>query len=369
MTPRRLTMSLALATLTATPAAGVTPQITTDYGIDFVTVGDPGNIPFTGGPGYAGAYGALLNVEGRGSVDHTYRISRSEIASGEYLEFFNTFAPFSQEYADVLWAPGGGLRINPFASQDIPGEIAELSPNFMPERVRQNMTWRQAAMYCNWLHNDKSTDFQDLLHGAYAIDLDAANGAFSDQPEHSPDARFWIPSIDEYLKAVHYDPDKNGQGPGWWDYPHSSDTAPVAGLPGEGDTIRGIENEAIQAYFDDIRVNLSTFPNGLYPDTQSPWGVIDVLGGAAEWMEGAVEFDEFRPLNRLTNVPIPGSGHEHVFAVDAAQPNSPIGSFHIVTTVPASPTFGVGVAFAPFILRRIRRCKGSQSKPRSQRHS
>lgn len=332
-------------------------QITTEYGLKFVTVGDPGNIPYTGGPGYAGAYGAILNVEGRGRVDYAFRISKTEIASAEYLEFFNTFGPLSQEYADVLWAPGGGLRIDPFASQSVPGEVAVLSPKLMAGRVRQNMTWRQAAMYVNWLNNGKSTEFEDLLHGAYTIDLDATNGAFSDQAEHSPDARFWIPSIDEYLKAVHYDPDKNGQGPGWWDYPHSSDVAPVPGLPGEGETIRGIDDEMIQAYFDDAVITATTLPNGLYPDTQSPWGVIDVLGGAAEWMEGAVDFPtSFRPLNRLTNVPFPGHGHEFVFAVDADSPNFAAGSFHIATNVPTAPALALGLVVSPLLAsRRIRR--------------
>lgn len=338
--------------ITAGVAAASSPVVTTEYGIEFVSVTDPGNIPFTGGPGYAGDYGASLNVEGRGRVDYHYRVSRSELTAGRYLAFLNIFAPQSAELADALKPSGGGLREDFLASLGVPGDVWELSPGQpMAERSPVGLTWRQSAMYVNWLHNGMPADPASLTTGAYEIDL--SQSPFLDPPEHNPGARYWIPSIDEYMKAVHYDPHKNGEGPGWWLYPHASDEPPTTGLPGEGETIRGITQDEVEAYFGTRGATLIGFPLGLYPGTQSPWGVTDVLGGMAEWMEGSVEFGVgLRPINRVTNFADPRDGHELVFAIDDATPGT-FGGLRIATVIPAPPAVGVA-AFAFAFYRRSR---------------
>src|SRR5437762_933542 len=56
-----------------------------NYDFDWVSIGDPGNNPYPGTPS-----GELA---GRGSVPYTYRMSRLEITSAQWLEFINIFAP------------------------------------------------------------------------------------------------------------------------------------------------------------------------------------------------------------------------------------------------------------------------------------
>src|SRR5690606_22099076 len=92
-------------------------------------------------------------------------------------------------------------------------------------RAVGNISWRGAAIYCNWLHNGQSTDRAAFLNGAYDVST-FGGGAFefTDQATHNPGARYWIPTWDEWLKAAHYDPDRNGpdQG-GWWLYSNGTD--------------------------------------------------------------------------------------------------------------------------------------------------
>jgi hypothetical protein len=87
-----------------------------------------------------------------------------------------------------------------------------------------NISRRNAAMYCNWLHNDKSTDRSAFLDGAYDVSTFTYTpfGAFNDQITRHTTARYWIPSWDEWLKAAHHDPNRHGPGQeGWWFWSNS----------------------------------------------------------------------------------------------------------------------------------------------------
>src|SRR5206468_51772 len=97
-----------------------------------------------------------------------------------------------------------------------------------------------------WLTNGKREAWGSCLSGAY--DVSTFNGfpgqPYSDQLYHSPGAKFWIPTLDEYLKASHFDPNHDGPGlGGWWDYPYKSNAAPIPGAPppGPGQTSGGWE--------------------------------------------------------------------------------------------------------------------------------
>lgn len=139
-----------------------------------------------------------------------------------------------------------------------------------------------AAMACNWLHNGKATNREAFLSGSYDVaTFGYVAGIFTDQLQHSPGARYWIPTFDEMLKASHYDPDRNGQEQGgWWLYNNSSDTAPVGGPPGVGDGNFNWAGPGGSQF---------TVPLGSYPQTQSPWGLLDLAEGTREWTEGVWE--------------------------------------------------------------------------------
>lgn len=235
-------------------------------GIDFVTIGAVGN------RGYDGPDPNGL-ATGRGRVDYAYQIGRYEVTAGQWGEFFAAVAAQSQPLPWVtqpsIWHgtnPGPSLRMMPVGG----------------------VTWRTAAMYCNWLHNNKSPDRAAFLSGAYDVSTFGANseGVFTDQPAHSEGARYWIPTLDEWMKAAHYDPAKqnpDGSVGGWWQY-LSSDTPLRYGLPpwlgGTGQANAGF------AILNDAQFGI---PLGAYAGSLSPWGLLDTAGATRELTETVFE--------------------------------------------------------------------------------
>ncbi len=270
--PRTTFLALVLTLLSTLAAAGGPIQL------DLVTIGDPGNIGYHGGP-------VGINA-GRGSVDYAYRIGRTEVTAGQWLTFYNTFSVQGSQLAQTL-RPAIWPGIPDFTYQG-PGDLYGFgSALHRPELAPIGVSWRQAAMFCNWLHNGQSSDPASLLNGAYDTSTFTYNedsNTYNDQAVRHPDARYWIPSLDEWLKAAHYDPDKNGNGPGWWEYAHSSDALPVHGMPGEGHVARGLTQQQMIDLAGPGAGPLN-LPLGLYADVQSPWGLLDLLGGNMEFVE------------------------------------------------------------------------------------
>lgn len=221
-------------------------------------------------------------LTGRGSVAYDYRIARDEVSSGQFITFLNTFTTQSDALAarirpPVVW--GGQVD----QSYSGPGTRYQLRTDVAhADRLPiLGTNWRSAAYYINWMNNDLSTHASAIENGAY--DASTFTGSsftgFSDQATHNPDARYWLPSMDEWLKAAHYDPNKDGQDQGgWWIYNNGSDTPLISGPPGIGDT------SADWVVNDDGRPAWET-PLGSYPQTMSPWGLRDVSGGGGEWTE------------------------------------------------------------------------------------
>jgi hypothetical protein len=117
-----------------------------------------------------------------------------EITTGQWLEFVNTF--WTQGTQPGFWA----LPIHWGATRDLdyqgPGRRYELrtdvaTPELLPVF---GISWRDAAMFCNWLHNNKSIDPASRNDGAYDTStfMSDDDGVFTDQRTHHPDARFWI---------------------------------------------------------------------------------------------------------------------------------------------------------------------------------
>jgi len=269
-------IACALLAISATTHAAPAPP---DYGLDWVTIGDPGNAPFSGD--------TLNDINGRGGVSHRYRMTRTEITTSQWLQFVNTFTTQSTELQFfAVPAPWGATEDRSYSGPGkryvLRGDLTQ--PGDIPVG---GMSWRTAAMYANWLHNGRSSDFASTQSGAYDASTFGRkpDGTFTDQPTRSPGARFWIPSFDEWIKAAHYDPDKNGAGQGgWWLYPNTSDTPPIPGPPGEGEANTGFELPQIGHEF---------IPAGMYPDVTSPWGLLDAAGSRSEWTEAV-----FSPSDR-----------------------------------------------------------------------
>jgi sulfatase modifying factor 1 len=263
-----------LAGVVLAMAGAVSVTLAQGDGIDWVTVGDVGNEPYPGDD-----HG---NMAGRGGVGYEYRIGRYEVTTGQWLEFVNTFSTQSDDFTHFAKPDFWGAKMD--WDYDGPGRRYILrtdveTPEMLPVG---GISWREAAMYANWLHNDRSSDLSAIEDGAYDTSTFSTNsdGTFNDQWTHHPDARYWIPTLDEWIKAAHYDPDRYGEGEGgWWEYPITSDEQPIYGVPGEGQANSGFELPFYAEW---------EIPLGAYEDVRSAWGLWDVAGGAQEWTEELV---------------------------------------------------------------------------------
>jgi formylglycine-generating enzyme required for sulfatase activity len=209
------------------------------------------------------------------SVDYEYQISRTEVTGEEWFEFVQAYAPYvPPEYANSQSFASHTVRRTTVS----PGVIA-YSLIKGAEHLAVRVGWRFAARYTNWLHNGKALTPDAFERGVYDTSTfgQNPNGSQTDQMERSPGATYFIPTIDEWMKAAYFDPDRYGENqPGYWNYPNSSDVAPIGGVPGIGETSAGYSWTTQQE--PDV---------GAYPDTQSPWGLLDLSGGQREFLETA----------------------------------------------------------------------------------
>ncbi|MCC6320719.1 MAG: SUMF1/EgtB/PvdO family nonheme iron enzyme [Phycisphaerales bacterium] len=245
-------------------------------GIDFVRIGAVGNAPYQ-------ASNPNAFVHNRGGIAYEYSIGRFEVTTAEWVPFFNAAfrLPADQRIPHIVapsfWGAAGS-----------PGNWTVPAGN--ERRPVGDISWRMAAIFCNWNHNGRGATREAFMSGAYDVESfgfesGVPNLRFTDQQAHSPGARYWIPTFDELFKASHFDP--NGNGPGqarWWEYNNASDTAPVYGTPGV--LVNGVLAQANAGWDSGDYPGRSPFtvPLGSY-GVQSPWGLLDTAGGTTEWTE------------------------------------------------------------------------------------
>ncbi|MFA6045304.1 MAG: SUMF1/EgtB/PvdO family nonheme iron enzyme [Phycisphaerales bacterium] len=292
-------------------------------GIQFVTIGSPGNAPWTGG-------GVNNN---RGAVDYSYRIGQFEVTTSQWVEFMNA----------ALIRPAGDTI--PFVIRPLVWGARSSGGQWTVTAGKEmipvsGLDWRTCAVYCNWLTNGKSSDRSAFLSGAYDVSTFGYfnNGSlFTDQISHSPGATYWIPTLDEWMKAAHYDPNKNGPGQGgWWANANQSDDYPVYGPPGF--TVNGQPTTANAGWdgFSFPGQNPYSVPLGAY-DVTSAFGLYDTAGGASEWLEASVG-DPGEPYPRFR---LYDGSHWNQYAAGGDLTRSPSGG-----ESPTYPGAGLGLRIA-----------------------
>ncbi len=127
-------------------ANGVGNRITYQYNTEFVTIGAIGNVAWTSPPNISD------NMRGFGSVNYEYRIGRTEITTSQWCSLLSAaMGRSSSQRLPWLSLPSSWAGdVDP--TYDGPGVHYRAIPG------RENfgvgdVSWRAAAMYCNWLHN------------------------------------------------------------------------------------------------------------------------------------------------------------------------------------------------------------------------
>jgi formylglycine-generating enzyme required for sulfatase activity len=366
---QRATWNTAAAPLSARAVQnGAT--ITHDYGMDFVTIGQRVGNQWQGLNNVGYAAGQVENdgaAAGLGRVTEAYRIGRTEVPTASWVDFFNaaSYVGATQGVIPFLQLPSGwgagpvpdytgpGQRwqvFNPLGGPGPSGRTGHMIPV-------GDISWRTAAIYCNWLHNDRAMTREAFLTGAYDVStFGFALGGFSDQISHSPGARFWIPTHDQWIAAAHYDPSRlnpDGSTGGYWQHSITSDTAPIYEPPENGGQANALFNRGGRAF---------TVALGDYASVQSPWGLFDTAGGSSEWTEGLSfnsEDPAFAPFGRIFE----GSGRfdspferDRMFGFGAEWPGFTDTNFglRIAAAIP-SPAAASVLLCASFVMTRRRR--------------
>jgi formylglycine-generating enzyme required for sulfatase activity len=275
----RCVLLLGLVAAVPLPAGAAEPP---DLGIEWVTVGNPGN--------------AADPATGRGGVAGAFQISKHEVTVGQYAAFLSAVAA-----SDPHGLRQGGQRIDRAGKDGAYTYAVQKGHERMPV---MNVTFLDCMRFANWLHHVQSdpaasgpakspADATRLTEtGAYSI---AAGGGLA---AREPDARAWIPNEDEWYKAAYHHPHFSGGPPShYWRFPTQSDDPPALGKP--GDTAANLANFLADATDQPnggvLRGYEHVMPVGSFPGATSHYGTLEQAGNAWEWVETTV-FDTQRVI-------------------------------------------------------------------------
>lgn len=198
------------------------------FDIDFVKIDNPGNAPDTvGSPNPAGA------------VDSTYRIGQFEVSE----DMINK--------ANAL----GGLGIT--------------HDNRGANKPATSVSWIEAAQFVNWLNTDSGFTPAYKFNGS-TFELWTPNdaGYNPDNLYRNRQARYFLPSADEWYKAAYYDPANEV----YFQFPTGSNTIPTPVASGTA------PNTAVFSF-------MAGPADVTQAGAASPFGTVGQGGNVHEWEE------------------------------------------------------------------------------------
>ena len=216
---------------------------------------------------------------GKGNVGYVFKISKHETTVSQYVNFLNNvavssdpydlFHGFSWRYSEPILRNGSNGNYN--------YSVAEGFQN----RAITGINWLDAARYVNWLHNGglSSSSTETGVYTLNGITSISSGTTIS----RSQNAKYFIPTMEEWKKAGFYDSSKNDGSGGWWDLANRSNV----GYNEFGGVIPGDSSKMNinQVYFDPARGYVTDV--GYFSGQESYYGTFDQSGNVWEWTEGA----------------------------------------------------------------------------------
>lgn len=242
----------------------------------WANVGDAGNSqdPNIGG----GSHGI-------GVVTTSYRIATLEVNLSQYTEFLNSVDPngfnFSGLY-NIAMAQDANVAGIGYDGNALAGTKYNVLGSGL--RPVSYVSWNDAARFANWMHNGQGNGSTET--GAYNM--------FLGIPVRAPNAKYFIPSENEWHKAAYYDPSATGPTSDYWLFPTRSDS-PAGNTIGVANSANFI-NGGISAKVENGLPSELTI-GGAYANSASHYGTFDQGGNVNEWTETTI--DDFDGTKRV----------------------------------------------------------------------
>jgi formylglycine-generating enzyme required for sulfatase activity len=176
-----------------------------------------------------------------------------------------------------------------------------------PRRPIVCVSWTSAARFCNWLHNGQGDG--DTEAGAYAL-----NGALDRRVPREKDARFFLPTEDEWYKAAYYDP-AGAAGDAYWAFATRSKENPrrwraLGKMQWDQESLE-LPNIANWGWSSDSPETLAAVD--MFPNATSAYGCHCMSGNVAEWVEPKGTFSHSHGIIRggfwWEGAPLPNSAY------------------------------------------------------------
>jgi formylglycine-generating enzyme required for sulfatase activity len=333
--------------------------------METVPVGNPGNLADT-----------RYDTTGFGSVAYNYSIGMTEVTNAQYVEFLNSVDPMGANTlalynSNMSSDASGGINFNGVAPNGSKYEIKAGRDNNPVVYV----SFYDSIRFANWLHSGMGSG--DTENGAYTLLGGTPIPSNGNSITRSPDAKWFLPSEDEWYKAAYHKND--GVSSNYWDYPTSTDSVPYSdqppgsGAPNPSNTANFRKDDGIANGYDDGyavtgSTSFSSAQNYLtdvaaYALSTSAYGTFDQGGNAKEWIE-------LLRLNDDASLLGGGSWLYDSASLRASSRNGALRTFEVrdsgfrVASIPEPATFGLAsVAVALTAIRRRSRRPNHLSVP------
>ncbi|MGO9112301.1 MAG: SUMF1/EgtB/PvdO family nonheme iron enzyme [Thermoguttaceae bacterium] len=241
--------------------------------LQFVTVGDPGNVA---DPATGGLYG---------SVPYIYRMGTFDVTMAQYTAFLNAVATKSDPYGLYNSNMGTDFSTLGIARSGGPGSYSYSVTGSAPGANNMPVffvSWGDAARFCNWLENGQPTSGTEATGttetGAYTLNGDTTTLLET----RNAGATYFLPSENEWYKAAYYV--GGGTNAGYWTYPTRSNSPPSNVLSATGTNNANYRDPNL--VFTDPTNYLT--PVGSFADSPGPYGTYDMAGDVWQWNEASI---------------------------------------------------------------------------------
>ena len=203
-----------------------------------------------------------------GSVNYKYRIGKYEITASQYCIFLNAVAQ-SDPFGLYLEQMAADPNVRSITRNGSSGAYMYSVIPGCEDKPISYVTWFNAARFCNWLHNGATAGASTEI-GAYILNGATTGVEFT----HQSNARFRLPTENEWYKAAFYDPNKNSGTGGYWKYSNRSDSMSTT------------QANYLWAHSDANGNRLTDV--GYFSSSVSAYGTYDQGGNLWEWTEAVV---------------------------------------------------------------------------------